>query len=124
MTFLNGIVDPSYAALDDILMENDSKTYADCILALRKEAVDIEENKKGHCQGRRFAANLRNESQEQDLQAQQDVRYLPQELWQSLSSKQKKLYKSHICQVKITKGPLTLAGSHRYYHHSTRQLVV
>ncbi len=49
-------------------MENDDKTYADCILALRKKAVDTEDNKKGHYPLRRIAANLRPDSQEQDAQ--------------------------------------------------------
>ncbi len=66
MTFLNGIVDPSYSALHDILMEDDNKKYADCILALRKKAVDTEENRRGRRPLRRVAANLRPESQEQD----------------------------------------------------------
>ncbi len=37
MPFLNGIVDPAHAPLHDILMEDDNKKYADCILALRKK---------------------------------------------------------------------------------------
>ncbi len=64
MTFLNGIVDPLYAALHDILMENDDKKYADCILALKKKAVDTEDNKKGCHILRRVAAHLRPDSQE------------------------------------------------------------
>ncbi len=39
-------------------MESDNKTYADCILALRKKAVDTEDNKKGCCPLRRIAASL------------------------------------------------------------------
>ncbi len=84
MTFLNGIVDPAYAALHDIQMEDDNKTYADCILVLRKKAVDTEDNKKSHHPLRRIEANLRPESQEQDAQVQQDVRVLPQELRESI----------------------------------------
>ncbi len=68
MIFVNGIVDPLNAALHNILMENDDKTYADCILAQRKRAVDTEDNKKGHLPLRRNAANLRPDSQEHDTQ--------------------------------------------------------
>ncbi len=83
MTFLNGIVDGSYSALHDILMEHDSKTYTDSILALSKKAVDTEENKRCCHPLRRVAANLRPESPEEDAQVQQDVRYHPKELWES-----------------------------------------
>jgi len=80
MTFLKGIVDPSYSALHDILMEDDGKKYNDCILALRKKAVDTEENRRGHHPLRRIAANITPASTDQDVQAQEDVRYLPKEL--------------------------------------------
>ncbi len=96
MTFLNGIVDPSYIALHEIFMEGDNKTYADCILAIRKKAIHREENKKGCHPVRRIASNLRTESQEEDVQVQQDVRYLPKELWESFSPEQKKCISSSL----------------------------
>ncbi len=68
ITFLNEIVDSSYATLHDILIENDNKTCTECILALRKKAVATEENKKGHRPLRRIVANVRPDSQEQDAQ--------------------------------------------------------
>ncbi len=48
MTFLNEVFDDSGALLD-ILMKNNSKTYENCNLSLRKKAVDIENNMKGNC---------------------------------------------------------------------------
>ncbi len=81
LTFLNGIVDESYSVLHDILMEDDSKTYQDCILALRKKGVDNEESKRSHRPLRRIAANhLTEKNPGLDVQAGHDIRYLPMEL--------------------------------------------
>ncbi len=44
MTFLNGILDRSYSALHDILMEDDTKSCTECILALRNKEVGTEES--------------------------------------------------------------------------------
>ncbi len=101
MTFLKGIVDPCYSALHDILMENDGKKYNDCILALRKKAVDTEENRRGLTLTR-ILANITPESPEQDVQAQEDGRYLPKELWESSSFEQKKMYKAYLHCVKTS----------------------
>ncbi len=98
MTFLNGIVDGSYSALHDILMEDDSKTYTDCILALRKKAVDTEESKKGCCPLRRVAAKLRPESPEEDTQVQHNNMYLLKKLWESFNPEKKKICKANLCQ--------------------------
>ncbi len=65
----------SYSDLHDILMEDHSKTHSDCILGLRKKAVDTEDNKRGCHSLRRVAANLKPESPEKDAKVQQDVRY-------------------------------------------------
>ncbi len=46
MIFLNGTVDGLCSALHDILRDDDSKTCTDCILALRKNAVDTEGKKE------------------------------------------------------------------------------
>ncbi len=55
----------SYCALYDILMENESRTYADCILALKKRALDTEEDCKGSHPVRRVAAGVRAENNEE-----------------------------------------------------------
>ncbi len=80
----------SYSVSHNILMEDDRKTYNNCILALRKKAVDTENNKRGHGPLRRVASNLRPKSPEENAEIQQDVRYLPKELMESFRSKQKK----------------------------------
>ncbi len=108
MTFLSGIVEVSYSALHDILMENDSKTYNDCILAIRKKGVDIEESKRSCHPLRRVAANLTPESPEGNAQVQQNVRYLPKELWESFSPEQKRMHNACLCQVKNSKGATKL----------------
>ncbi len=46
MTFLNGTVDQSCSALHDILMEDDSKSYQECFLALWKKGVNTEEERE------------------------------------------------------------------------------
>ncbi len=74
-----------------MLMEDDIKTYTDCILALRNKAVYPEDNKRGCQPLRRVAANMRHEYPEEDAKVQQDVRYLPKELWESFSPEQKKM---------------------------------
>ncbi len=47
-------------------MEDDFKTYTNCFLALRKKAIDIEENPKGGHLLRRVSANLRPETPKED----------------------------------------------------------
>ncbi len=90
-------------------MEDDSKTYTDCILALRKYAVDNAEIKKSHCALRKATASLRSESLDENALLQQDARYLPKNLQESFSPKPKKMYKAHLHQVKICQGPTRLS---------------
>ncbi len=97
MTFLNGIVAQSYAALHDILMEDDNKTYQDCILALRKKGVDTEESKRSCHPLRRIAAQHQHE-EEGEEQEQQNAKYLPQTLWESFTPEQKMHYRAHLHQ--------------------------
>ncbi len=78
MTFLSGIVGKFSSTLHDILMKDDSKTYQDCILALRKKGVDNEDNKRSHHPLRRIAATHQaKEDPGVDVQADHDIRYLP-----------------------------------------------
>ncbi len=81
-------------------MEDDSKTYTDCIIALRKKAVDTEENCRGCCPLRRVAAGVRPETSEAYVSVKQDVTYLSRELRESFSPEQKKMYKVHFLGCK------------------------
>ncbi len=46
LTFLVGITNPSCDPLICILSDNDSKTFEDCIIAAKIEAVDVEDDSK------------------------------------------------------------------------------
>ncbi len=98
-----------YHALHDFLMEDDNKINTDCIHALRKKASGTKENRRGHPPFRRIAANLRPEFPEEYAKVQQDVRYLPKEIWESFSPEQKKMYKAHLYRVKKNQGPNKLS---------------
>ncbi len=47
-------------------MEDDSKIYTDCILALRSNVVETEEHCKSYHSHRKVAANVRPETPEED----------------------------------------------------------
>ncbi len=122
MIFLNGIVYDSYVALFDVLMEDDSKNYEDCILALRKKPVDIEDNRKGKVPLRMVATLKQSLSTDEDEQGQQNMRYVPNELWDTFAPAQKKMYKAHLCSVKLFNAP-TKQALIQYSSSSTVALV-
>ncbi len=65
--------------MHDSLIEVDTNTYENCILALRKKAVNIQDNGKSHCPLRKVGEQRRLEATE-DEQVQQNVRYIPKKL--------------------------------------------
>ncbi len=94
MNFLNGVVDVSYSALYDILMEDDPESYTDCILALRRKAIETGENSRSHCPLKRVTDGLKSGANEGDDQVfQQDIRYLPKKLGKNFNPGQKRCTK-------------------------------
>ncbi len=59
LTFLSGIQDIAYGHLVNILNDDDTKSYEDCILALRKKEVDVEDNCRGRTVLRKVAFTKR-----------------------------------------------------------------
>lgn len=96
INFLNGIEDITYSALVDVLSENDDKTYEECILAIRKKSVDVEEN----CNPRRPLCRVAQASIEQQVQC--NLRRLPDSLWIFFSDEQKSQYQVHMWAVKTS----------------------
>ncbi len=77
VTFLNRVIDNSYGALHNILMEDNSKIYEDYILSLRKKAVDNEDNRKGKFLLRVVASLKQDFTPSENDQVHKDVRHLP-----------------------------------------------
>ncbi len=86
INFINGTTDNIYISLGVFLRKNGHYTYEDCILALRKEAVYVEEN----CKTSRELKALRVN----------DGRFLPPKLRNSFTKQQQAGFRVHSCQVK------------------------
>ncbi len=85
MAILNGILNTSYAPLEDILSDNDSSTYEYCILAIRKRTVDVKDIQKGQHVIYKVAVNMtRNRYQSN------------QSLWDTMFQEQRNIYHAHI----------------------------
>ncbi len=80
-------------------MDDVTKSYFYCIVALRKIALDIEGNCRVHYTFRKVAGNIRIDTPEEDMQIEQNVRYFSRALLKGLSPEQKKIYKEHFHQL-------------------------
>ncbi len=72
----------------DILNDIDSRTYEDCILAIRKKAVDVEGNLKDNCVIHRVAGN-KTRNKYQGGQKEPLSLKLPQKLSDNIQGKEK-----------------------------------
>ncbi len=94
ITFLNGILDLSYASVMNVISDNTSRIYKDCILPVRKKAVGIEENQKAHnvlCRGAINKISNRYLSGQKEFLSL----YLSIPLFDSISKEQKKKNHAH-----------------------------
>ena len=83
INFLNGIEDEEYKPLVDICREDASYDYQQCVLSLRRKAVEVEKKKTKSSQ--RYVAAI------VDNQVQQELHHLPTELWDIMTEDQKSM---------------------------------
>jgi hypothetical protein len=97
--FLDNILDESYKIVVEMLKLDDSKTYDDCIMEIRRRSVDVE--KEGKIPGKRFFRRANNtgararpagrggrQPQEQGPGAARGDDFVPGHVWKNMSREQ------------------------------------